>query len=169
MKKIFFLIIIFILIIIFLIFYKSKKIIFDDYTIFNMWDEYVINPEKDETIQIDIFKKISNGNKTHNKIAPGSYGYFIIRLIRPQDSKIDIKINDITTKPENLIFILDKNEFNSIEEMQEKLKEKFLTEESVQINWRWKYETSQEGDIEDTKSGENAQSYIFEIHAIIEE
>lgn len=168
-KLIYFLIIIFILIMIFLIFYKSKKSIFDDHTIFNMWEEYVINPEKDESIQIDIFKKVSNGNKVHGKIAPGSYGSFIVKLIRPENSKIDIQIKDMTNKPENLMFILDNREFYSMEEMQEALKEKFLTEDRVTINWKWQYEISQEGDIEDTKSGENAQSYIFEINAIIEE
>ena len=170
MKKIvYFLIIILILIIIFLIFYQSKKIIFDDHTIFNMWDEYVINPEKNKSVQIDIFKKVSNGNKVHGKIAPGSYGCFVIKLIRPQDSKIDIKIKDITPKPKNLIFILNNREFHSIEEMQEELKEKFLTKDSIKIDWKWKYETSQEGDIEDTRSGEHAQSYIFEINAIVED
>ena len=170
MKKIvYFLIIILILIMIFLIFYKSKKIIFDDHTIFNMWDEYVINPEKDESIQIDIFKKVSNGNKVHGKIAPGSYGSFIIKLIRPENSKIDIQIKDMTSKPQNLMFILDNREFYSMEEMQEELKEKFLTEDSIKIDWKWQYETSQKGDIEDTKSGENPQSYIFEINAMIEE
>ena len=169
MKKILYLfIIILILIIISLIFYKSKKIIFSEHIIFNMWNEYVINPEKDKSIQIDVFKRVSNGNKIHGKIAPGSYGDFTIKLIKPQDSKIDIKINDITTKPKNLIFILDNNEFNSIEEMQKELKEKFLTEDSIKINWKWKYETSEEGDMEDTKSGENMKSYIFEIKAILE-
>lgn len=167
-KRLYFLIIILILIIIFIIFYKSKKMIFEEHTIFNMWNEYVINPKKDKSIQIDIFKNISNGNKIHEKIAPGSYGDFSIRLIRPQNSKIDIKIKDITSKPNNLIFILDNNEFYSIEEMQEKLKEKLLTEESTKIKWIWKYETSKEGDIEDTKSGEIAQSYIFEINAILD-
>lgn len=170
MKKIiYFLIMIFILIVIFLIFYKSKKIIFDDHTIFNMWDEYVINPEKDKSVKIDIFKKVSNGNKVHGKIAPGSYGSFTIRLIKPQNSKVDIQVKDITNKPKNLIFILDNKKFASIGKMQEELKEKLLTQDRVEVNWNWQYETTQEADIEDTKSGEKAQSYIFEIIAIVEE
>lgn len=170
MKKILYIfIIILVLIIIFLNFYKSKKNILEDHTIFNMWDEYVINPEKNETVQIDIFKKINDGNKVRNKIAPGSTGSFIIKLIRPKKSSFDLEIRDITYKPKNLIFILEDKKFNSMEEMQEDLKQKFLTNNNVIINWQWKYENNEEDDIEDTKDGKKAKSYIFEMNAIIEE
>ena len=134
-----------------------------------MWDEYVIYPEESKSVQIDIFRKISNGNKVHGKIAPGSYGSFVIKLIKPQEAIVEIQVKDITTKPKNLVFFLEGQEFYSMEAMQKELQEKFLTKEKVKIDWKWKYETSTEGDIEDTQSGKNAQSYLFEVKAIIEE
>lgn len=192
-KKIYIIIIILILIFIILNFYKSNKNIINDIMIFDLWEDigiktnkennqntYVINPVKQDNIQIDVYKTIQNsyevkevtdnlqGNKIYKKIAPGSYGNFLIKLERPFNSKCNIIVNDLNSKPENLVFILDNKQYNSIKEMQNKLNEIFQVENAVLIQWEWKYENTQENNLQDTYDGENVENYKFEVKAIIE-
>lgn len=172
-KKIKILIIILILIIIIFKFYKSKKDILNDIIIFSLWNdigkdkEYVINPQKDENIQINIFQTIENG--IYKKIAPGSYGKFTIRLIKTKEASCEIILREITKKPQNLIFKINNQTYNSFEEMKEKISKEIIEKNEVTINWNWKYDTNQEEDMEDTNDGEKAQKYLFEIKAIIED
>ena len=168
MKKVkYFLIIMLILIIIFLIFYKTPSNIFEDITIFSLWNEneYVINAKSNDKIQINVFNQINNQNK---KIAPGSSGNFKIKLIKPDETSCTVNIKEITSKPKNLIFMLDGKKYNSITEMQEAINQKLEKMDYVKINWEWEYDISQEDDLEDTEDGEKAQKYIFEVEAIIE-
>ena len=173
-KKIYIITIILILIFFILFFYKSDNNIFDDITIFSLWEnmkkenEYVINPEKEENISIDVYKSIQNGTKLYKKIAPGSYGQFVIKLTRPKDTKCKIILKDITYKPQNLEFILKNKRYNKLEQMENILNDIFNTEDEVTISWNWKYQNTDENNIKDTKDGKIATKYIFEVKAIIE-
>lgn len=172
-KKISIIIIILILILIILIFYTQKSKVFNDIMIFNLWEdlgeqEYIVDPEKEDKIQIDVYQTIENVTELHKKIAPGSYGKFDIKLIKPINSSCEIIVKDITNKPQNLIFLLDGKKYNTIEEMQKILNEKLQTKNKVTIHWKWNYDSGEEKDIQDTDDGEKAERYIFEIKAIVE-
>ena len=173
-KAVFILIIILILIFIFLSFYKSKKNIFDDITIFSLWNgigdknEYVINPEKRENIKIDVFKTVEKGTEIYKKIAPGSHGKFTIKLTKPIEANSDVVLKELSNKPQNLIFTLNQKQYDSIEKMQQEINEIFKIQDEVTIYWEWPYELDTENDIQDTKEGEKAERYLFEVNAIIE-
>lgn len=189
-KRIYIVIIILILIFIIFKFYKSNKNVFNDILIFGLWNnitendevintdknnndkkyqyEYVINPQKQSNLQIDMLKTIKNEFGTNQKIAPGSVGEFIIKIDKENNIKSRIIIKDATKKPENLVFILNGEEFYSIKQLEEKINEIIKETNRIIINWEWKYETNKEQDMQDTKDGKNAQNYIFEVEAILE-
>ena len=189
-KRIYIVIIILILIFIIFKFYKSNKNVFNDILIFGLWNnitendevintdknnndkkyqyEYVINPQKQSNLQIDMLKTIKNEFGTNQKIAPGSVGEFIIKIDKENNIKSRIIIKDVTKKPENLVFILNGEEFYSIKQLEEKINEIIKETNRIIINWEWKYETNKEQDMQDTKDGKNAQNYIFEVEAILE-
>ena len=52
--------------------------------------------------------------------------------------------------------------------MQNKLNEIFQVQNAVLIQWEWKYENTQENNLQDTYDGENVENYKFEVKAIIE-
>lgn len=174
-KKIYIFIIVLILIFIILNIYKSKDIIFNDISIFSLWNdlgeekEYKINPEEQQNIEIDIFQTIKNSVGIQKKVAPGCFGEFKIKLTKPKKSECKLKLKNLTDKPQNLIFILDGYKYESITEMENKINSIFQTNNIATIKWEWKYENDEYGDIRDTQDGEKAQKYIFEIKAIIEE
>lgn len=189
-KRIYIVIIILILIFIIFKFYKSNKNVFNDILIFGLWNnitendevintdknnndkkyqyEYVINPQKQSNLQIDMLKTVKNEFGTNQKIAPGSVGEFIIKIDKENNIKSRIIIKDATKKPENLVFILNGEEFYSIKQLEEKINEIIKETNRIIINWEWKYETNKEQDMQDTKDGKNAQNYIFEVEAILE-
>lgn len=154
-----------------LIFHKSKLKTFDDIIIFSLWNEnqYTINPQNNDKVQIDIFQTIQNGTKTNKKIAPGSYGKFTIKLIKPLESSCELFIKELGHKPKNLIFELDGYKYNSIEDMQENINTLFQINDQITINWKWQYDVNNESDLQDTEDGERAGRYIFEITALIEQ
>ena len=53
--------------------------------------------------------------------------------------------------------------------MEDILNEKFVNTDKITINWEWKYYVNEIQDIQDTKDGTEAQKYLFEINAVIEE
>ena len=174
-KKIYILTIILILIFIILNIYKSKNIIFNDISIFSLWNdlgekqEYEINPEKQENIEINLFKTAQKTIGIHKKIAPGSFGQFTIKLTKLKQSEYTVILRDITKKPQNLVFILGGRQYGTITEMEPQLNNIFETTNTATIKWKWRYENDEYGNEKDTEDGEKAQRYIFEIKAIIEE
>lgn len=168
-KYIFILIILFIIFII-LNFSKFNKNIFEDIMILGLWNESTSKSEYElnlqNTVKIDVFTTINN---YHKKVAPGSNGSFVIKFKRPVNSIYQIKINEKTSKPHNLIFILDGNKYSSMKEMENIINEKFINTEKITINWEWEYYINHKHDIQDTKDGENGQRYLFEIEANVEE
>jgi len=167
-KKYILILIILVIIFIVLNYYKSNKNIFDDIMIFSLWNnigsknEYELTTQ--DTVKIDVFTTINNLSK---KIAPGSKGNFIIKFKRPTNLNYIIKINEKTAKPQNLVFWFENNKYLSLKEMQDIINEKFINTDKIAINWEWKYHVDDVHDIQDTKDGEIAQKYIFEIETII--
>ena len=163
--------IVFAIIFIILNFYKSNKNIFEDIMILGLWDNRVAKNEYEitsqDTVEIDIFSTINH--KRYKKIAPGSKGSFVIKFKRPLDSIYEIKINEKTSKPQNLVFILENKKYESLKEMENIINEKFSDNQKITINWEWEYYINQTQDEQDTKDGENAKNYIFEIKAIVED
>lgn len=172
-KKLIITIIIIIFVFITLNFQKFKQYIFNDIIIFDLLSqnerdkEYIINYQKEKIVQINVFQTMKND--AYKKIAPGSYGKFTIKTTKIIEKKDEIILKEITNKPQNLIFIINKKRFNTLKEMQEIVNEQLIKTGKVVINWEWNYDINKEEDIEDTEDGENPQQYIFEIEAIVEE
>ena len=162
-----------ILVIIFIIlnFYKSNKNILNDIMILGLWDysetenQYEINLQ--DAVEIDLFTTINHS--VYKKIAPGSSGNFIIKFKRPENVNYEIKIIEKTSKPQNLIFFIENKKYTSLKEMEEVINEEFLNTEKISIHWEWKYYIDDAHDVQDTNDGQNAQRYLFEINAIVEE
>jgi len=163
-----FILIIFLIIFIILNIYKSEKSIFEDIVILGFWSErgqqYEVTTQ--DSIEIDVFSTINGMNK---KIAPGSKGSFEIKFKRPINLDYKIQIHEKTEKPYNLFFMLDDKKYSSIESMEDVINKKFKDTEKITINWEWKYHIDNAHDLQDTKDGEIAQTYLFEIQAIVEE
>lgn len=149
-------------------FYKSKKSVFDDIMIFSLWNnhktEYEISSE--DTVEIDVF--MTSKNNIYKKVAPGTNGEFVIKFKRPPNSNYKIQIKEKTTKPKNIIFIVGNQKYPSLESMEQLINEMFINTEQITIKWEWKYFINDIQDIQDTKDGEQAQNYIFEVETIIE-
>lgn len=166
-KKYILILIVLILIFIILNFYKSNKSIFDDIIIFSLWEnkkEYEISLQ--ETVEIDVFSTINN---IYKKIAPGSKGGFVIKFKKPKNSNFKINVIEKSSKPQNLVFILDNKKYYSIKQMENEINQKFLENETITVNWEWIYYIDEIHDIQDTEDGKNAYKYIFVIEAIVEE
>lgn len=159
-----------VLIFIILNFFKQNQNIINDIIIFGLWanserkSEYEINSET--SIEIDLFTTTTNN--IYKKIAPGSKGNFVIKFKRPLNSKFKIEINERTSKPQNLVFIMNNNKYKSLKEMENIINEEFKNNEKLTINWELKYYLDDIHDIQDSKDGKNAQRYLFEINAFIE-
>ena len=162
-----------IMVIIFLIlnFYKSNKKILEDIMVFGLWDyssaenEYKLSLQK--TVEIDVFMTIKNN--IYKKMAPGSSGSFILKFKRPENSDYKIINTEKTSKPQNLIFFIGNKKYNSLKEMEYIINEKFSNTDKITVYWEWEYYIVDVYDLQDTNDGKNAQSYLFEINAIVEE
>jgi len=65
--------------------------------------------------------------------------------------------------------MFEDKKYNSLEEMEVVINQKFIDTEKITVNWEWKYHIDEKHDIQDTRDGQEAQSYLFEINAIVEE
>ena len=175
-KKICVLIIILILIIfiIFILKYFSKKqnFSFKDLLIFGMWQEdniYVLNSNKNQEIQVNLYKTIEGGGRLYKKIAPGTKGEFVIIIKKDPDLKCKMIFTNITKQPKNLKFYLNGNTYNTLEEMQSEINKVLQEKDRVTINWEWKYNSDEQSDIEDTQDGESLKEYVFNMDTIVED
>lgn len=175
-KRIYILIIFFVLIILIAFalkyFYQKQNLKFEDLLIFSMWNEnniYVLEPNKNPEIQINLYKTIKGEDKLYKKIMPGTKGEFIIIVKKDSDLKCKIMFMNITKKPKNLEFYLNGNTYNTLEEMQTEINEVLKENDRITINWEWKYHTNEQEDIEDTEDGEQLKEYVFKMDTIVEE
>ena len=167
-------ILILIIVIIFLFkkFYKNQNLTFKDLLIFGMWQEdnvYIVNPNKTQDIQVNLYKTIEGGGKLYKRIAPGTKGEFVIIIKKDPDLKCKIIFTNITKKPKNMQFYLNGKTYNTLEEMQDEINEVLKEKDRVTINWEWKYNLNEQDDIEDTQDGENLKEYVFNMDAIVED
>lgn len=151
--------------------YNKEKDFFEDIIILSMWSNNNSNHKYEilnqKPLQIDIFTTIYNTN--NKKIAPGSKGNFIISMDIKKDIQFDLKIEEKTSKPQNLYFVLDNKKYFNIQSMESIIKEKLIDNGKVKVDWNWPYFESDIHDKQDTIDGENSHTYIIEIEAIIDD
>ena len=138
---------------------------------------FKVNGQEEQTQTIQLTSTYDNKTLVNNKIAPGTKGSFnIIIDANGSDVVIDytVKIANEQNKPNNLKFIYEDVEYNTITELEkvlsgtinadDKNKERTLT-----IYWIWKYETGSnatqiaENDAIDTNDGKTITDYTFDV------
>ena len=113
----------------------------------------------------------------NNKIAPGTSGSFDI-IVDGSGSNVginyEISFTEENDKPQNLKFIYDNVEYNSIIELENKLSGKIEADNQtkikiINIQWKWNYETGStaeeiaNNDLIDTQDMQSIQDYTFKI------
>ncbi len=136
-----------------------------------------VNGQKEEVQTIQLESTCDNEILDKHKIAPGTNGSFNI-MIDGTGSDVginyNIKFTNESTKPTNLKFIYDDQEYDSITELESILsgtiqandeeKAKILT-----IYWEWPYETGDNeneignNDEIDTQDAQNIATYTFNV------
>lgn len=138
---------------------------------------FLVNGQEEQVQTIRLSSTYNNETLVNNKIAPGTTGNFEI-VIDGTGSEVGIdykvQFEDITSKPQNLKFIYDNKEYNSIKEIENVLVGNIAAtdEEKVKeivINWKWDYETGSgeneiyKNDIIDTQNGKEISEYAFNV------
>ena len=156
---------------------------YDDITIFDIWEKVIKIKEKDENIykfdlrnvtmqfgKIDLKQSVNAKSLVKEKIAPGTYGKFYIKVKTNPNTNIKYKIEivPINEKPQYLYFNIKDTDikFFNIEELNTYLKGymKPNTMITIPIEWKWEYENNKlSQDEDDTISGMNAQKFEFSI------
>jgi hypothetical protein len=117
---------------------------------------------------LNLFDTIYSNNSIYRKIQPGTKGEFSILLTSNENLDYSIKFQSKNQKPHNLKFKLKNNEniYNSLENMESKLKGTISKNEKkkITIKWFWEYESNQ--DVIDTQDGINIKQYNFTIYTI---
>ena len=138
---------------------------------------FKVNGKKEQVQTIQLESTYDNETLGKHKIAPGTNGSFNI-MIDGTGSDVginyNIKFTNESTKPTNLKFIYDDQEYGSIAELESILsgtiqandeeKAKILT-----IYWEWPYETGNNeneivnNDEIDTQDAQNINTYTFNV------
>lgn len=138
---------------------------------------FKVNGEKEQVQTIKLASTCNNETLLDNKIAPGTKGSFNILVDgTSSDVGIDYKIEfkNESTKPTNLKFTYNNQEFNSISELQDSLSGTINANEedktrTLTINWEWQYETGSteseiaQNDATDTQNAQNIATYTFNV------
>ena len=139
--------------------------------------KFKVNNQEEQLQTINLQSSYNNGTLVGNKMAPGTNGKFEI-IVDGTGSDVGIFytidfINE-KNKPQNLKFIYDHTQYNSITELTKVLSGVINSNEEEKrkvftINWEWKYETGNtkeeiiKNDKIDTRDGENISNYTFDI------
>lgn len=138
---------------------------------------FKVNAQKEQIQSIDLASTIDNETILDSKIAPGTSGSFDI-IIDATDTQVGIQYNinsiEETNKPHNLKFIYEEKEYNSLNELQEKLCGTIYPNDinkviTLKILWKWDYETGfteeeiKANNLLDTEDAQNIQNYKFTI------
>ena len=119
---------------------------------------------------INLANTVNYDTLIKEKIAPGTSGNFNLILISTQDIDYQVKFESKNEKPKNLKFFVDgmKQEFNSLEELQQILQGHLYAKEEkiIKINWKWDYENSDIGNRQDTEDSKNIFQYNFEVKVL---
>lgn len=138
---------------------------------------FLVNGQEEQVQTINLSSTYNNETLVNNKIAPGTTGSFDI-LIDATGSEVGIDyrvlFEDKTSKPQNLKFSYNNQQYNSIKEIEDALIGNIAaTDETktrtITIDWEWKYETGnleeeiKQNDIIDTKNGKEISAYTFDV------
>ena len=138
---------------------------------------FKVNGQKEQVQTIQLSSTCNNETLVNNKIAPGTNGSFNI-IVDGTGSDVginyQIKFTDQNTKPTNLKFIYDDQEYSSVGELQNDLSGTIQANDedkikTLTINWKWDYETGDndseiaENDKIDTQNAQDIATYTFNV------
>lgn len=138
---------------------------------------FKVNGQQENVQTINLASTCNDETLLDNKIAPGTSGSFNILVdATGSDVGIDYKIEfeNESTKPTNLKFIYNNQEFSSIDELQNNLSGTIYANDenktrTLTIDWKWKYETgTTENEIAnndkiDTQNAQDIANYTFNV------
>ena len=137
-----------------------KEIVFD------------MSDKNSETKNINLLETVNTQFLVKEKIARGSKGNFLIKIISNKKYKeaqnYRVAFKSENEKPHNLYFYINNNDeqkYTTLEDMQNAI-EKDLNDKNqkeIIINWEWKYNNSNEGNKQDTLDGMRIKEYNFNI------
>ena len=140
------------------------------------WD-FKVNGQSEQVEEIRLASTYDNQTLVDNKIAPGTSGSFNI-IVDASGSEVGINYNiDFTeeeNKPQNLKFIYEDREYNSIEDLENNLSGVINADDeektkTLNIQWKWDYETGKteeeinKNDIVDTQDSQSIENYTFKV------
>ena len=132
-----------------------------------------ISTKKSETRETSLFSNISNEINWNRIIYPGTKGEFSIQLYGQENLNYQIIFQSKNQKPKNLVFNEKgrDNYYETLEALGETLTGNIEKGEmkEITIEWQWQYETNENGDMQDTKDGNELKEYNFLIIARGEE
>ena len=134
---------------------------------------FIISTKKSETRETSLFSNISNETNWNRIIYPGTKGEFSIKLYGQENLNYQIIFQSKNQKPKNLVFNEKgrDNYYETLEALGETLTGNIEKGEmkEITIEWQWQYETNENGDMQDTKDGNELKEYNFLIIARGEE
>lgn len=117
---------------------------------------------------LELSETINTKTLVYEKIAPGTSGRFDIILHANQNMNYQIQFESKNEKPSNLFFYSTEEEkiYYTLEELGENLTGKLLKneEKTIPIYWKWKYETDENQDEQDTLEARKIREYHFLIY-----
>lgn len=138
---------------------------------------FIVNGQTSSITNINLSNTFNKETLIDNRIAPGTSGSFDI-VIDASGSDVgidyDVKFQNETGKPSNLVFIYENHIVQTIKDLEEYLTGRINAndEEKVRtltINWEWNYETGTNeeqiniNDNKDTEDGINLKSLSFDV------
>lgn len=132
-----------------------------------------ISTKKQTTKEMTLFSNLEDQMNWNKIIYPGTKGEFSIKLYGQENLNYQIIFQSKNQKPKNLVFNEKgrDNYYVTLEDLGETLNGNIKKGEvkEVSIEWQWKYETNESGDMQDTKDGNELKEYNFLIIARGEE
>ena len=116
-----------------------------------------VTSEKINFQNINLIESVKRETLLNEMLAPGTEGVFDIILTTNFNSKYHVNFQSFSKKPQNLKF---ENLENNI----------IVNElEIITIRWYWDYESTYEGNLQDTIDSKNIENYSFNIYAVGEQ
>lgn len=138
---------------------------------------FKVNGQKEQVQQINLASTYNNETLVDNKLAPGTTGNFKI-VVDGTGSDVGIDYNitfaNESTKPENIKFIYNDVQYNSISELGNAMSGTINAndenkERTLEVEWIWNYETGNDeiqiasNDSIDTQNAEEIAQYTFDV------
>ena len=138
---------------------------------------FKVNENEEQLQTIKLASTANNESLINHKIAPGTKGSFIIKIDGTGSDvgiQYDIRIENETRKPSNLVYTYNEKKYTDINEIAKDASGTIGANEEnkikdIQVQWEWKYETGnteQEKSVnnqKDTQDGKTIKEYTFDI------